>query len=474
MSPGGKLALTLSAVWLCACPGHRPRLPADAGAHAERHAEPAPAGPEKYGDEVKSLRLKRSIVVRLAPDENAKAIGTVAQDTRVGWTQVASGAGCKRWVEIAPRGWVCDKYLEPSKKPPAGVELPKLKDDELVPGVYGRVVDGGTDVFKTVADIGKKKPSRHLPSLVKVRHVDDEVVDGKLFWKTTEGEYVEYGKLTKVEPSTFVGVKLDAQDAPALPILWAQQQKDIRAAVAVYARPGGAVVKTVKPRTMLHVDEESADGKWLRTSAGWFAAADVHVARTSTAPATTGDDEKWFDVDLDQQVVVAYQGGVPVYATLVSTGSKKWPTPPGIYRIWIKFAETDMNGQMGDEEPYSVATVPWTMFFARDLAFHTAYWHDRFGEARSHGCVNLSPRDARALYFWATPDVPAGWSMVHGIVEAPGSLVRIRSKAVPEPEWKGYAKRVYEARLGKAAKTGQDVIEDQKDLPPAAAKEPTE
>ena len=109
-----------------------------------------------------------------------------------------------------------------------------------------------------------------------------------------------------------------------------------------------------------------------------------------------------------------------------------------------------MNGQMGDEQPYSVATVPWTMFFAKDLALHTAYWHDRFGEPRSHGCVNLSPSDARRLYHWSSPDLPLGWSMAHGRPETPGSIVRIRSKAVPAPELVGYAKRVYEERLARA------------------------
>jgi hypothetical protein len=101
---------------------------------------------------------------------------------------------------------------------------------------------------------------------------------------------------------------------------------------------------------------------------------------------------------------------------------------------------------MGDEQPYSVATVPWTMFFAKDLGFHTAYWHDKFGEGRSHGCVNLSPIDARVLYEWAPPDVPLGWSMSHGLFERPGALVKIHGKETPSLEYKGYAKRVYEGR----------------------------
>ncbi|MCS6911273.1 MAG: L,D-transpeptidase, partial [Anaerolineales bacterium] len=32
---------------------------------------------------------------------------------------------------------------------------------------------------------------------------------------------------------------------------------------------------------------------------------------------------------------------------------------------------------------------------------HGQYWHDGLGYKRSHGCVNLSPLDARWLYNWA-------------------------------------------------------------------------
>jgi hypothetical protein len=138
---------------------------------------------------------------------------------------------------------------------------------------------------------------------------------------------------------------------------------------------------------------------------------------------------------------------LPVYATMVSSGAKDTPTETGVYRIWIKESEADMKGLNG-EDPYSVATVPWTQFFSpeKGLALHTAYWHDRFGNQRSHGCVNLAPRDARWLYFWSDPQVPPGWTMAAGVVEAPGSVVRVRSKDEPDPEVKGYAKKVLESR----------------------------
>jgi len=54
--------------------------------------------------------------------------------------------------------------------------------------------------------------------------------------------------------------------------------------------------------------------------------------------------------------------------------------------------------------------------------------------------VNLSPRDARALYHWSSPDVPPGWTTVYGNAQSPGSVVRIRSRRDPEPDYRGYAR----------------------------------
>ena len=40
--------------------------------------------------------------------------------------------------------------------------------------------------------------------------------------------------------------------------------------------------------------------------------------------------------------------------------------------------------------------------------------------------------------------------MAAGVVEAPGSIVRVRNKETPQPELRGYAKKVHEARLQNA------------------------
>jgi hypothetical protein len=57
---------------------------------------------------------------------------------------------------------------------------------------------------------------------------------------------------------------------------------------------------------------------------------------------------------------------------------------------------------------------------------HGAYWHDEFGRARSHGCVNLSPIDARFAFQWSSPQVPEHWHSVTTSSEfEEGTLVNI-------------------------------------------------
>ena len=65
----------------------------------------------------------------------------------------------------------------------------------------------------------------------------------------------------------------------------------------------------------------------------------------------------------------------------------------------------------------------------KGLALHTAYWHDQFGTRRSHGCVNLSPKDARWLYGFTSPAVPDGWVAVHPTDNDRGTFVRVRDSA---------------------------------------------
>jgi hypothetical protein len=77
------------------------------------------------------------------------------------------------------------------------------------------------------------------------------------------------------------------------------------------------------------------------------------------------------------------------------------------------------------------------MGFRKHYAMHGAYWHDSFGKKRSHGCVNLTPRDARKVFELSAPHVPDGWISARARDDQ-GSPVQIRSRKDPTPAWVDY------------------------------------
>ncbi|HKY35691.1 MAG TPA: L,D-transpeptidase [Polyangiaceae bacterium] len=164
---------------------------------------------------------------------------------------------------------------------------------------------------------------------------------------------------------------------------------------------------------------ETRDGAWVPS-------ADIKTAvKSSKLPGWARGDSKWIDVSIQNQVLVLYEGAQPVYVTLVSTGrdglgepGKTLSTPTGQFRIYQKHITTTMDSDVADHE-FELRDVPWVMYFKAGYALHAAYWHDDFGRARSHGCINLAPIDARYVFFWSSPQVPEHW---HGAYSGQGGF----------------------------------------------------
>lgn len=108
------------------------------------------------------------------------------------------------------------------------------------------------------------------------------------------------------------------------------------------------------------------------------------------------DGKRWIAVDISDQSLTAWQGDVPVFQTIVSTGKPGFHTLPGTFAVYLKFEKTRMRGI-----DYDTPDVPWTLYYDGDFAIHGAYWHDNFGTPVSHGCVNLRVPEAKALFEWA-------------------------------------------------------------------------
>ncbi len=106
-------------------------------------------------------------------------------------------------------------------------------------------------------------------------------------------------------------------------------------------------------------------------------------------------------VSLSQQALWAYEDGVVVRSTYVSTGKEKFRTPPGFFTVNTKVPEQDMAGVIGGES-YNVPKVPDVLYFTnRGHAIHGTYWHENFGVPMSHGCINVPMDVADWMYEWA-------------------------------------------------------------------------
>jgi lipoprotein-anchoring transpeptidase ErfK/SrfK len=115
--------------------------------------------------------------------------------------------------------------------------------------------------------------------------------------------------------------------------------------------------------------------------------------------ANSSSGRKWIEVNLSTQTLTAWQGDVPVMVSTISSGKSATPTVTGRFQIGTKYTSQRMYGP-----GYDIPGVPWVMYFFADYAIHGAYWHNRFGTPTSHGCVNMRPTEAEALWNWA----PAG------------------------------------------------------------------
>jgi lipoprotein-anchoring transpeptidase ErfK/SrfK len=135
------------------------------------------------------------------------------------------------------------------------------------------------------------------------------------------------------------------------------------------------------------------------------------VVATTAAPALATPREsiqkykkssqRWIEVDVTRQRLIAWEGKTWVEAFIVSTGKSSTPTPIGTYSIYTKQATARMQG-----DGYDISDVPHVMYFTGGFGFHGAYWHNSFGTPVSHGCVNLAPSKARWLFNWAPMGTP--------------------------------------------------------------------
>ena len=367
--------------------------------------------------------------VLLRPESGAARRGRVARGTRLTVLERLRGTGCPGgvWVRVAEEGFVCGRHLQPSALLPGGVGLPVLPPGELLPHRYAFVRHDATRTYARPADAMVDDYVEALGEGFGLVITNSADFQGERFLRTRRGLWVRAESMAWATGSQFEGV--DFGEEP-YELAWT-----LRAGVGLHERPGGRLVRRAGRREVLRLAEDET-GSWARVlddserPGGFVRRSQIAEVRFQPVPEEVASSERWLDVSVEEQVLVAYEGERPRFATLVSTGRARRgsETPMGVHRIWVKLAFSDMSNLRYEDlsSHYAMEQVPWVQYFEGSFGLHAAFWHDDFGRRRSQGCVNLSPRDARWVFEFTGPVLPNGWDAIFPIESAPGTAVQIR------------------------------------------------
>ena len=411
-------------------------------ATAARAMPPGPAGPWfEAGDElptwVSAVRVLRADEAILADaDGSAPRRGSASLETRLPLFGSRQGPGCRaRWLAVGPRAWICGDHVELARGAPIAFDAwthPPAADG--LPYRYHFVGANGSYGYRDprVVEIGN--PDVQLEPGFAVAVAEERSIDGAVYGRTGAGVWVPMRDLNPTRSFAFEGTELTLADgATSVPYAWV-----VVPTATVYAGPSTtrATAETVAQFVRVDVLEEAGrPERMVRIGdARWVRGKDVRRP-TLAAPPSEVDvarGERWIDVELATQTLVAYEGARPVFATLVSSGKGRPgsgnDTPAGTFRVWAKLDTSHMDNleQEGANRYYRMENVPWVQYFSKGVGLHGAYWHRSFGNVRSHGCVNLAPLDAQRLFSFTSPRLPAGWTAVLPSEGERGSVVRVR------------------------------------------------
>ncbi len=301
-------------------------------------------------------RLTQTLGLYSAPRVDYSPIGKVYEDTVVEWRRVANAQTKdlsvvnQHWVET-PDGFLYGTYVQPVRNLP-------------------------------------NEPLKAVPN------------GKKGFWAEVSVPYVDLAMDNPPARSPWAQDILGLGKNPRLyysQVVWIDQVKD-----GLYrfnedgGRPAGATGGS-------YGDVFWADGRALRP-----------LTPDDVAPISPDVDpnNKRVVVNLTYQTLSCFEGNTEVYFCRCSTGGKfdaqgnpvdAWSTNPGDHLTWRKAVSIHMSGG-STGAGYDTPAVSWTnLFDGAGIAIHAAFWHNAFGEPRSHGCVNASPEDAKWIFRWTLP-----------------------------------------------------------------------
>ena len=262
--------------------------------------------------------------------------------------------------------------------------------------------DEPAPIFASFDDaVARVNPIRYLDrgALRFVRFINQRNdASGKAYVQLTSGEWM------RASPAAYTNFQgLEFFENPRNSFGWIVDITDVYKSPSFGAATTG---ETYYPYQLIQVfDTVEAEGfYWYKISPGeWVNNQKARVVTLRNMPPEGVQANRWIELDLFQQTIMAYEDGRLVFATLMTSGRPPFYTKPGVFNIYEKRELAIMAGSFEADRSdyYHLEAVPWQMYYDEARAIHTAYWRTQFGYVGSHGCVNVSPGDAQWLFLWA-------------------------------------------------------------------------
>jgi len=390
--------------------------------------------PAEHGPKLASIADLTPVVERPAP--GARRLGYLHAGARVSRAeQPYTREGCARgFYPVRPAGFVCAEggaTVDLTHPTLAAMAIQPLLDQPL-PYTYARTT-GETALYErdpardgAVREVGKLKRRAGLAVVGSWSAVVPGASEAERLALLTSGRFAKASDLEAAKPSDFRGVELG--EKASLPLAFV-----VKRGVRKYKleREDAEKDKELEYHAMLPLTGRfrTAHGEkfWALEKDRWVRNRDVTaVLPRSTFPDFAVEGQKWLDVSLVMQTLVAYEGKRPFFVTLVSVGREGAPgvePPPtdavqgapsaawglGTFEVSAKHVTEVGADPFALRESYQVYDVPWMLELASGRKLYGAYWHDRFGIEHGPGGIELSPDDAVRVFQWVTPALPDGW-----------------------------------------------------------------
>jgi len=292
--------------------------------------------------------------------------------------------------------------------------------ETLKPGQQGRILNGSVDIFNLPSFSSSRVNTFFRDTVLPITDITigtSEDSFNMVWYKVGDEGYVHSGSiqpvLTRTNP-TVANIPPDGAMAevtvPFTDARW-DPGDDALVAYRFYYATTYWVMEVVTDKQW-HPWYGVRDDKWEYT----YYVPSAHlrlVPHDEMDPISPNvpPQNKRIEVHLPEQVMIAYEFDQPVFMARVASGAVfgngDFSTPSGRYMTFHKRSSRHMARGNLAANGYDLPGVPWNSYITEEgIAFHGTYWHNNFGQPRSHGCINLTPQAAKWVFLWTMPTVP--------------------------------------------------------------------